>query len=195
MIVFMLSSAYDKVVVEEPSPPLPVHRKDEKPHTPVPLGCIRGYFGDYYKTFTQHIEKVQPIDSFSNAYFYWSCNDALYQINLINSDSAIVVAMYITGYSPDSLPATLPESSEYGKYTEIQFYALLNWKSVSNGHYSLDDFYGKIVFITDNTDDVLTGTFKGILISATGDIIPVSESEFKIKNFRKYMPCGMSNWK
>jgi hypothetical protein len=62
-------------------------------------------------------------------------------------------------------------------------------------HYSLDDFYGKNVFITDKTDDILTGTFEGILRSSTGNIMPVSAGEFKIKIFRKYMPCGQDNGK
>jgi hypothetical protein len=193
MIVAMILYACDKVTVEITRPPLPVHQRDEKPRTPVPLGCIRGYFGDYYRTFTQHIEKVQPIDSFSNVYFYGSCNDALKQINLIRCDSAFVLAMYIMGYSLDSLPASLPVPSEYGKYAEIQFYSFQNWNWGSPGFYVLDNFYGKSVFITDKTDDILTGTFEGILTSSTGDILPVTEGEFKLKIFRKYMPCGLNN--
>ena len=67
--------------------------------------------------------------------------------------------------------------------------------SDSKGHYRLDDFYGKSVFITDKTDDILTGTFEGTLTSPAGDIMQVSEGEFKIKIFRKYMPCGEGNEK
>ena len=195
MIVSTLFYACDIVTVEISNPPLPVHRKDSRPRTPVPLGCIRGYFGDYYKTFTQHIEKVQPIDSFSNVYFYGSCNDALKQINLIRCDSDFVFAMYIMGYPLDSLPATLPVPSEYGKYSDIQFYPFQSWNWDSPGHYSLSDFYGKSVFITNRTDDILTGTFEGILRSSTGDILPVSQGEFKIKIFRKYMSCGLDSGK
>jgi hypothetical protein len=94
------------------------------------------------------------------------------------------------GYSLDSLPATLPVPSEYGKYTEIQFYPFQSYSWGSPGHYSSDDFYGKSVFITDKTDDILTGTFEGTLRSSKGEILPVTEGEFKIKIFRKYMPCG-----
>ena len=195
MIVLTLLSACDYVTIETKIAPLPVHLKDKKPLTPVPLGCIRGYFGDYYKSFRQHIEKVQPIDSFSNAYFYGNCNDFLGQINLIRCDSDFVLAMYIIGYSLDSLPATLPVPSEYGKYSEIQFYSFQDLNSDSKGHYRLDDFYGKSVFITDKTDDILTGTFEGTLTSPAGDIMQVSEGEFKIKIFRKYMPCGEGNEK
>jgi hypothetical protein len=191
MIVFMLLYACDKIVVTESRPPLPVHLRDEKPGTPVTLGCIRGYFGDYYKTFAQHIETVAPVDSFSNCFFYGSCNGSdINQINLIRCDSVFVLAMYINGYSLDSLPDTLPVPSEYGRYTEIQFYPFQSWNWGSPGHYSLGDFYGKSVFITDKTDDILTGTFEGILTSSTGDILPVTDGEFKIKIFRKYMPCG-----
>jgi hypothetical protein len=190
MIILMLLNGCDKITIIEPRPSLPVHSRDEKPRTPVALGSIRGYFGDYYRTFTQHIEKVQPIDSFSNCYFYGSCNDELKQINLIRCDSVFVLAMYIMGYSLDSLPASLPVPSEYGKYTEIQFYPFQSWNWDSPGYYSLGDFYGKSVFITDKTDDILTGTFEGILSSSTGDILPVTDGEFKIKIFRKYMPCG-----
>jgi hypothetical protein len=191
MIVFMLLYACDKIVVIEPRPSLPVHQRDQKPRTPVALGSIRAYFGDYYRVFTQHIEKVAPVDSFSNCYFYGSCNGIdLNQINLIRCDSVFVLAMYINGYSLDSLPDTLPVPSEYGKYTEIQLYPFQSWNWDSPEHYSLGDFYGKSVFITDKTDDVLTGTFEGILRSSTGSILPVSDGEFKIKIFRKYMPCG-----
>lgn len=56
----------------------------------------------------------------------------------------------------------------------------------------MDDFYGKSVFITDKTDDILTGTFEGTLRSFTGAIMPVTEGEFKIKFFRKYMACGLN---
>jgi hypothetical protein len=98
--------------------------------------------------------------------------------------------MYINGYSLDSLPDNLPVPSEYGKYTEIQFYPFQSWGWGSPGYYSLGDFYGKSVFITDRTDDILTGTFEGNLTTSTGEILPVSEGEFKIKIFRKYMRCG-----
>ena len=195
MVVFMLFCACDKVTVEITTPPLPVHQRDEKPQTPVPLGCIRGYFGDYYLTFRQHIEKVQPVDSFSNVYFYGSCDSTMHQINLIRCDSESVLAMYIMGYPLDSLPATLPVPAEFGKYSEIQFYPFQSWNWGDPGHYSLDDFYGKSVFITDKTDDILTGTFAGTLRSSTGAIMPVTEGEFKIKIFRKYMACGLNNGK
>jgi hypothetical protein len=191
MILFMSLYACDKVEVIEPRPSLPVHLRNDKPRTPVPLGCIRGYFGDNYRTFTQHIEKIAPVDSFSNCYFYGSCNGSdLNQINLIRCDSGFVLAIYINGCSLDSLPETLPVTSEFGKYSEIQFYPFQSWNSTDPGHYWEDDFYGKGVFITDKTDDILTGTFQGILRSSTGATMPVTEGEFKIKIFRKYMRCG-----
>jgi hypothetical protein len=193
IIVFTLFCACDKETIEITANPLPIYQRDKKPSTPVPLGCIRGYFGDYYLTFAQHIEVVQPIDSFSNVYFYGGCNDDLKQINLIRCDSVFVLAMYIMGYSLDSLPASLPVPSEYGKYSDIELYPFQSWNWGSPGHYALADFYGGSVFITDKTDDILTGTFEGILRSSTGDILPVSEGEFKIKIFRKYMPCGQDN--
>ena len=191
MIIFILLYACDEIVVIGPRPSPPVHARNDKPRrTPLPAGCIRGYFGDYYLTFTQHIEKVQPIDSFSNCYFYGSCNGTTSnQINLIRCDSVFVLAMYIIGYPLDSLPATLPVPSEFGRYAEIQFYPFQSWNWGSPEHYSLDDFYGETVFITDRTDDILTGTFEGTLRSSTGGIIPVTEGEFKIKIFRKDMSC------
>jgi len=60
---------------------------------------------------------------------------------------------------------------------------------------SLIDFYGESVFITDITDDILTGTFNGTLRSSTGATMPVSKGEFRIKIFRKYMPCGKDDVK
>ena len=191
VIVFTLFNACDKVTVEITNPPLPVHRKEPKPLSPVPLGCIRGYFGDYYKTFTQHIEKVQPIDSFSNCYFYGSCNDTpLNQINLIRCDANFVFAMYINGYSLDSLPATITVSSGYGKYSDIEFYPYQSWNWNSPGHYFLAGNYGYSVSVTDKTDDILTGTFEGILTSSTGEMLPVTEGEFRIKILRKRLSCG-----
>ena len=195
-IIFMPLYACDKIVIiGGPRHILSENLREERPRGPVPLGCIRGYFGDSYRTFTQHIEKVQPIDSFSNCYFYGSCNSSLNQINLIRCSSEFVLAMYIMGYSLDSLPAALPVPVEFGKFSEIQFYPFQSWNSGSPGHYSLIDFYEESVFITDKTDDILTGTFEGTLRSSTGDIMPVSEGEFKIKIFRKYMPCGQDNGK
>ena len=191
MIFFMLLYACDEIVVIGPRLTPPVHARNDKPRRePISLGTIRGYFGDDYRTFTQHIEKVQPIDSFSNCYFYGSCNGGTSnQINLIRSDTAFVVAMYIIGYPLDSLPATLPVPSEFGRYSEIQFYPFQSWNWDSPGHYSLVDFYGESVFITDKTDDILTGTFEGPLRSSTGGVIHIREGEFKIKIFRKDMSC------
>jgi hypothetical protein len=189
--LLMLLSACDKVTIIEPRPPLPVHQREGKPRTPLTLGTIRGNFGDHYRTFTQHIERVAPVDSFSNCYFYGNCNGStLNQINLIRCDEEFVLAIYINGYPLDSLPSTLPVPVEYGKHTEIQFYPFQSWNVTSAGHYWLPDFYGNSVFITDRTDDVLTGTFEGTLGSTTGGIMPVTEGEFKIKIFRKFMPCG-----
>ena len=192
IIIFISLYACDEMVVIGPRLSPPAQARNDKPRrTPLPLGCIRGYFGDDYRTFTQHIEKIQPVDSFSNCYFYGSCKGSTSnQINLIRCDSSFVLAMYIMGYPLDSLPASLPVPSEFGKYSEIQFYPFQSWNWDSPGHYSLDDFYGKSVFITDRTDDILTGTFEGTLRSSTGYIMRVREGEFKIKIFRKDMSCG-----
>lgn len=191
MSLFILFYACDKVEVIEPRPPLPINPRNDKPRTPVPLGCIRGFFGDNYRIFTQHIEKVAPVDSFSNCYFYGSCNGSdLNQINLIRCDSDFVLAIYINGCPLDSLPGIPPLTTEFGKYAEIQFYPFYAWNSTDAMHYWEDDFYGRGVFITDRTDDILTGTFRGTLRSSTGASMPVTDGEFKIKIFRKYMRCG-----
>lgn len=190
IILLLIVVACDKIVITGPRPSLPVHHRNDKPRTPISPGTIRGYFGDYYLTFSQHIEKIQPVDSFSNCYFYGTCNGSTSnQINLIRCDSVFVFAIYIMGYPLDSLPETLPVPSEYGKYSNIQFYPFQSWNWSDPGHYSTSDFYGSSVFITDKTDDILTGTFKGTLRSATGDILPVTEGEFKLKIFRKDMSC------
>jgi hypothetical protein len=192
MILFLSLYACDEIVIIGPRSSPTVYARNGKPRrTPLPLGCIRGYFGDDYRTFTQHIEMVQPIDSFSNCYFYGSCNGGTSnQINLIRRDSSHVLAMYIMGYPLDSLPESLPVSSEFGKFSEIQFYPFQSWNWGSPDHFSLDEFYGKSVFITEKTNDILTGTFEGTLRSSTGDIMHVTEGEFKIKIFRKDMSCG-----
>ena len=188
LLLILLSC--DKIVITGPRPSLPVHQRNDKPRKPVPLGTIRAYFGEDYRTFSQHIERVQPIDSFSNCYFYGTCKGGTSnQINLIRCDSLFVLAIYIMGLPLDSLPEALPVPSEYGKYSEIQFYPFQSWNFNDAGHYSTADFYGESVFITDKTDDILTGTFKGTLRSSTGDILPVTEGEFKLKIFRKDMSC------
>jgi hypothetical protein len=190
LIIFVILCACDKVVIERSTPPLPVHQKDVKPGYPVQLGTIRAYFGDYYRTFSQTIEQVQPVDSFSNEYCYGYCHGELNQINLIRGDSEFVLEMYIIGYPLDSLPSNQPVPPEYGKYTEIQFHPPGSWGWGEPDFYSMAAFYGEKLFITDKTDDVLTGTFEGTLTSSTGATIPVTEGEFKIRIFRKYMPCG-----
>jgi hypothetical protein len=191
LFIFLLSVAScDYVTVEYKPIPAPVHERDKKPDSPVPLGCIRAYVGDYFKTFSQHIEKVQPVDSFSNCYFFGGCDNNHNQINLIRCDNEYVIAIYIIGYPLDSIPKTLPVKPEYGKYAEIQLYPINSYNWGMPGHLSLDAFYGQSVLVTDITDDILTGTFQGTLRSATGEVTPVTEGEFKIKIFRKNMPCG-----
>jgi len=189
MSILILPYACDVINVEV-SYPDRSHKKAEKPDYPVPLGCIRGYFGVEYLTFTQHLEKVQPVDSFSNCYFYGKCKGSeSNQINLLRCDSTFVLAIYILGYPLDSLPSELPVPAEFGKYSEIQFYPFQSWNSTSPEHYSLADFYGKSVFITDRTDDIITGTFEGYLSSPGGNLLNVTEGEFKIAIFRKDMSC------
>ena len=187
---FALLSACDKTEIIGPRPSMPVHNRNVKPRTPIAVGTIRGYFDDQYRILTDHIEKVQPVDSFSNCYFYGKCSNLdLKQINLIRCDEEYVASIFINGLSPDSLPAGLPATQQFGKSAEIQFYAFANWNSTSPGFYFLNNFYGKNVVITDVTDDVLTGTFEGLLGSSKGSIW-VRDGEFKIKIFRKKVPCG-----
>lgn len=185
---FFCLNSCDKITVKES---YPVREKDEKPAYPVQVGTIRGYFGNTYRTFYDHIEKVQPIDSFSNCYFYGACNEDFGQINLIRCDNEFVLAIYILGYSLDSLPLNKPVKQEFGRYTEIQFYAPQNWNSTSPKHYNLIDFYGKSVIVTDTVNDIITGTFEGNMTDQEGASMYVSEGEFKLKIFRKYMPCGL----
>jgi hypothetical protein len=191
LTALVLLSSCDKTEVIGPRASLPVHDRNDKPRTPLAIGTIRGYFNDDYKILTDHIEKVQPIDSFSNCYFYGSCNNSdLKQINLIRCDDEFIAAIYINGLSPDSLPLELPVSQQFGRSAEIQFYSFGNWNSTSAGFYYLNNFYGVNVFITDVTDDVLTGTFEGLLGSSSSGSIWVRDGEFKIKIFRKHISCG-----
>lgn len=193
MVLFIIVNGCDIVTIEREVIPLPKHERDIKPDTPVELGTIRGYFGDYYLTFRDHIEKVAPVDSFSNCYFYGNCEYGSKQINLIRCDSSSVLAIYIQGYYLDSLPSSLPVKAEFGKYTEVQYYAFNSWNSTDKGHYNLINFYGESVFITDRKDDIITGTFQGTLRSPDGGVIPVTDGEFKLKIFRKFMHCAPEN--
>lgn len=192
VLSLLISYSCDKIEIIGPRMEIKGdHLRNNKPRrTPIQEGCIRGYFGDEYLTFTDPIEKVQPVDSFSNCYFYGSCNNNLRQINLIRSNSTSVLAIYILGYSIDSLPASLPVANEPGRFAEIQFYPFGNWNIDSPSHYFINNFYGENVFITNVTDDIVTGWFEGALRSVSGDILQVSEGEFKLRIFRKYIPCG-----
>jgi len=177
--------------------------------TDLPLleGTIRGYFGNEFKTFVQNIEKVQPIDSFSNCYFYEDCKNSypdicsgpMKQINLIRCDSSFVIALYIMGVSPDSLPFERPVPKEFCRYVDIQFFKLENWNRIPNDpncyNFWQNDFYGVKALITDNTDEVLTGTFEGDLYSPVGKVLRVSHGEFKIRIFRKRLSCWHENGK
>lgn len=191
-LLFLILTACDKVTTEYSLPPLPRNQKNEKPDTPVPLGDIRAFFGEYYRTFSQQIEKVQPVDSFSNVFFY-GCNDNN-QINLIRSNSVFTLAIYLTGYSIDSLPLNKPLPEVYGKYPQIEFYPFGHGGWSYPDYYSLAYYIKKCEFIiTDKTDDILTGTFDGMLISSAGNQLPLSEGEFKIKIFRKKLSCPQNN--
>lgn len=180
IVILTFVYACDKAEIILPTPP-PASQKDKKPDTPLELGSIRGYFGNQYKTFTQQI------DSFSNMHYYGSCNNTLKQINLIRRDSAFTCAIFIMGYSVDSLPTIYPVPTQYGKFTDLQFYPNY-YKNNLIEQYHLISFYGVNVFITNYEDDILTGRFSGFL-SAYGKTMNVTEGEFKIKVFRKYVPC------
>jgi hypothetical protein len=206
MPVFMLIAACTK---ESDNKTIPVTEKAKiaKPDLPLEEGTIRGYFGDEYKTFTGQIEKVQPVDSFSNCYFYEDCTGTypdicsgpMKQINLIRIDSGFVVAIFIMGVSPDSLPKEIPVPQEFCRFSEIQFYKFEDWNRDPNDtscyNFFQDYFYGQKVLITDNTNDVLTGTFEGDLVSPSGKVMHVSEGEFKIRIFRKRFPCWLEDGK
>jgi hypothetical protein len=188
LIGIVLLNSCDMVTIDRTSPPLVTHLKDKKPDTPIPLGCIRAYFGDYYMTFSQQIETVQPVDSFSNVFVYGDCN--FNQIIMTRRDSSFVVSIYLTGYSLESLPVNMPLPEEYGKYPAIDFYPADQWKWNDPVFYSLAYYIQKCIFIvTDKTDDILTGTFSGMLQSSSGDLLPMSDGEFKIKILRKKISC------
>jgi hypothetical protein len=185
IIIFVLLSACDIVTVEVDTPE-PVIEKGVKPNIPVQLGWIAAYFGDDYKIFSESIEKVAPVDSFTCCYFYSYGKYSQKQINLIRCDSKYVVAIYINGVSPDSLPPSRPVPQQFGRYAEIHFFPFSDWNSTSPNHYYIESFYGNNVFITSSTDDVLTGTFEGVL-RTPGKLVSVTEGEFKLKIFRKNM--------
>lgn len=166
---------------------------------PLTEGWMSGCFNNVYLTFTRGIELVQPVDSFSNCYFYEDCKKYYYdichgplkQINLIRCDSTFEVDIFTTGVSPDSLPAE-PISNVFCRTAEIQCYKLYKGyrTSSANDFYSTrSHFYGNGVTINDSKDDVLSGTFEGDLISAAGDTIQVAGGEFKIRVVRKRLPC------
>ena len=174
-------------IVHDPLAPLSVRRE------PIPLGCIRGYFGKEYKIFTQPAGQVQPVDSFSNIYYYGYCDGPFSQIGMIRCDSMYAAAIYIMGYSPDSLPFNRPVPSEFGRFSDLQFYKIRDtWNDNPSNYktYDLAAFYGESVFITENKNDVLTGTFEGFLNSQVYGVLHVTQGEFKIKIYRKNLSCS-----
>ena len=189
IIAFVLFSACDKVTVEI-IPPKPVP-KAVKPDYPVQIGTIRGYFDNDYKTFRDHIEKVAPVDSFSNCFFYGGPSNTYRQINLIRCDTTYVVAFYFNGVTPDSISADIPDPTPYTRYFEMQFYKFQDWNNTStdskNFHFTLGGPYGINVLITSNKGDTLTGTFHGDMFSPSGNVLRVKDGEFKLKIFRKFM--------
>ncbi len=187
MIILIMPASCSKESADAERPSLPVSHRVGKVRIPLPLGTIRGYFGTDFRKFDQQIEKVQAVDSFSNCYFYNPVNKDFNQTNLIRSDTAFIVAIYIMGYPLDSLSPSLPVPTGLGKFVEISLYTFPGSNNNSAVQYTLIDSYGKCISITDMTDDVLTGTFQGILKSSNGERLPVSEGEFKIKIFRKHM--------
>ncbi len=188
----MVFNACETDRIEITTTPLPLHEKEEKPDTPVPLGCIRVYLGEYYRTFSQPDETDQSAGSYINTYFYGECSNG--NIHIIRHDSNYVFAIYLSGYSLESLPVNQPLPEEYGKYPRINFFPYGQWNWGDPSFYSLAHYIQKCVFIiTDKTDDILTGTFDGMLVSSTGNLLPLSEGEFKIKIYRKEMPCGNKN--
>lgn len=177
LITSILLSACDEETTEIPE-------KDNKPLSRIETGTIRGYFGNEYKIFNQHIENVATIDSFSNCFFYGT---DLKQIDLIRCDSTHVIAIHIMGISPDSLPI-IPVPQKFGRFTDIQFYDWDNGSSdIYDSRYILDDFYGISVVITKNREDVLSGRFEGTLRSLSGKTMRVSDGEFQIKIFRIHL--------
>lgn len=193
LLITIASFACDKVIIEYTYPPLSVHQKDKKPDTPVALGSIRAYFGEYYRTFTQGPEWIQLPDTSSNVYLYGSCGNRLNQITMLRSGAGLILSLRLTGYPLDSLPVNQPLPEVYGKYPQIDLYPFGNSGWGDPACYSLAYYIQKCIFIiTDKTDDILTGTFDGMLISATGDLLPISEGEFRIKVFRKEIPCELN---
>lgn len=191
LLLVVITTLYgcDIVTVETIALPAPEPLRAEKPQTPVSQGSIRGFFGQHFKTLDQHIEKTQPVDSFSNIYICGGCNNSYNQINLIRCDSDYVLAIFIMGYSLDSLPTVLPAPSADGRFCEIQYFKNQDWNSTSPGHYSIISPYGKNLRITSRRDDILTGTFEGTLTSKGGNTLRITEGEFKIRIFIKKMPC------
>lgn len=193
-LLFLILTACDKLTIDYFSPPLPVHQKDVKPDIPVPLGCIRAYFGEYYRSFTQQTERIQPVDSISNLYLYGAYkSNQINNIRIVRCDSEFVFEIYINGYSLDSLPLNQPLPEVYGKYPQINFHPHGQSEWGDPSFYSLAYYVKECNFIiTDIKDDILTGTFDGMLISSTGSLLPISEGEFKIKVFRKKMSISQN---
>ncbi len=184
-------SSCDKIEIIGPRDEPPVHYRNDKPRTPIEVGTIRCYINDRYVILREPMSLTEPVDTFSNCFLYGRCNGGeSKQINMIRRNDEYTVLLFINGVSPDSLPAGPPVKQVFGRSAEIQVSSRGSYAGASPGFWYMNHFYGNNVIITDNTDDVLTGTFQGSLAaSQAGTGMWVSDGEFKIKIIRKDMSC------
>ncbi|HVN58245.1 MAG TPA: hypothetical protein VMT63_08120 [Bacteroidales bacterium] len=166
--------------------------KDPKPDTPLTLGTIRAYFGNYYKIFD--VGGTTPYaDTASNCYFHNACT--LKEIDMIRNDTQYTLGIYIVGYPPDVFKSDTTITKEAGKYSELHFFSPDAPGTNSKGHYVMYGLYSDCLIVSDNTGDVLTGTFSGTMQDYAGNTVQVTEGEFKIHIYRKTLSCNIPQTK
>ncbi len=133
-----------------------------------------------------------PSDAFFNAYYLDETID-LDQLNLIRANSEGSAEMQIYFGKSEMLTRPIPynlphENLAQCEFTQFQFYDTWHRHGTENDQF--DDYTyqastntGMKLTVTDFTNDIMEGTFEGILRTNTGKIMTVTDGSFKIKIF------------
>ncbi len=153
---------------------------------------IRGYFGNEYINF----DKVPPLsDDATHTYMYNGTN--VNQINLIRSKGVYSLAgrrfeIYIMGYPLDEMP--IPMVYNYQAYPYAASVSFIDGTQKVDTLFSATDKYNYSAVscadpfqltVISKTNDIIQGTFEGIVSTRTGLTMKVAQGEFRVKIKRR----------
>jgi len=162
-------------------------KKDEAtPETPVipELGSISGKFGSESFYFTAPFYTSEGMaDTMSNVYYTYGF------FGMHRNDAKLAtkgISLYIQCTGMESLPLNQPVP-----FCEVQLNNYLCPNDTVFGPRDSCNYIGSSLdqsvemIITDKTDDVLTGTFSGVIRTRTGLTKQVTDGKFRIRLIRK----------